>query len=129
MGKNRHCGNQRVGELPLGTSPWDDLQTRQPRVYTECAIEMSVGHAVTVPAKGPSRTWHVPTASSQAVGHPAAVQADSTLLETQEAARSPAAALKPRTEETLKVMDIWVPGDRLFSIFLLPLAPMDWLSL
>lgn len=40
----------------------------------------------------------------------------------------PEAPLKPQTEETLKVMDRWVSGARLFSTLLLPLAQMDWPS-
>lgn len=113
------------GHLTLGRP-----SARQPRVYAECTVEMlSVSHVVTVPAKAP---WHmllaVPRLAARgcAAGHPAAAQGGSTLLE---AARSPEAALKPLTEETLKVMDRWVSGARLFSTSLLPRAQMDGPSL
>lgn len=100
---------------------------------TKCTTKMSVGPAVTIPVKGPSRTWHVPPASSQAGSlrlccrtgrqHPARDPGG-----CKEPFPHPEAALKPQTEETLKVMDRWVSGARLFSTFFLLLAQMDWPS-
>lgn len=93
---------------------------------------LSVGPTVTVPAKGPSRTQHVPTASSQAGSLRLRSGTSRSGAGRQHPARDPGgckepfprpeAALKPQTKETLKVMDRWVSGASLFSTFLLPLA-------
>lgn len=129
--KHRYCGRGR--ELPLGCSPWDDLQQGDAQCAPSAPPRCLLAPTATIPVKGPSRTWHVPPASSQAGSlrlccrtgrqHPAGDPGG-----CKEPFPHPKAALEPQTEETLKVMDRWVSGARLFSTFFLLLAQMDWPS-